>query len=154
MQGNASQLDFENAVRQEGVSPETINKLPLVVVVVRVTRPRWLYSSRCETPAAPPAAYDARINGGLKSGDEAVMDGVSMQEGTMSQGGMVAFYDFRMTPDMISEFRVMTSTLFPRIWRLDRRSDHRHHEIRDGTVPRGGIRVPPQQMAKRHAVRK
>ena len=27
-------------------------------------------------------------------GDEAVMDGVSMQEGTMSQSGMVSFFDF------------------------------------------------------------
>ena len=39
-------------------------------------------------------AFNARINGGLKMGDEAVMDGVSMQEGTMSQSGMVSFFDF------------------------------------------------------------
>ena len=49
----------------------------------------------------------------MATGDEAIMDGASMQEGFMSQSGMVSFFDFRMTPDMISEFRVMTSTYEP-----------------------------------------
>src|ERR1700730_11631124 len=31
VEADASQLNFENAVHQEGVSPETINELPLVV---------------------------------------------------------------------------------------------------------------------------
>ena len=46
-------------------------------------------------------------------GDEAVMDGVSMQEGTMSQSGMVSFFDFAQTPDMVNEVRVLTSSYEP-----------------------------------------
>ena len=58
-------------------------------------------------------AFNARINGGLKMGDEAVMDGVSMQEGTMSQSGIVSFFDFAQTPDMVQEVRLMTSSYEP-----------------------------------------
>ena len=58
--------------------------------------------------------FDARINGGLQSGDEASLDGVSMQQGFMSQGGMVSiFQDFPMSPDMVSEVKVLTSNYAP-----------------------------------------
>ncbi len=113
VQANASQLDFENAVHQEGVTPETINKLPLIVAGGPRNSAQFTVLLPGVTTAGGNNAYDARINGGLASGDEAIMDGVSMQEGTMSQSGMVAFADFRLTPDMISEFRVMTSTYEP-----------------------------------------
>ena len=59
-------------------------------------------------------AFDARINGGLQSGDEASVDGVSMQQGFMSQGGMVSILqDFPMSPDMVSEIKVLTSGYAP-----------------------------------------
>src|SRR4029079_15615569 len=50
----------------------------------------------------------------LQSGDEASLDGVSMQQGFMSQGGMVSiFQDFPMSPDMVSEVKVLTSNYAP-----------------------------------------
>jgi hypothetical protein len=113
VEADASQLNFENAVHQEGVSPEIINELPLVVSGGPRNSAQMAVLLPGVNTGTSSSAYDARINGGLKSGDEAVMDGVSMQEGTMSQSGMAAFYDFRMTPDMISEFRVMTSSYSP-----------------------------------------
>ena len=59
-------------------------------------------------------AFDARVNGGLQSGDEASVDGVSMQQGFMSQGGMVSILqDFPMSPDMVSEIKVLTSGYAP-----------------------------------------
>src|SRR4029450_11173587 len=59
-------------------------------------------------------AFDVRINGGLQSGDEASVDGVSMQQGHMSQGGMVSILqDFPFTPDMVSEVKVLTSNYAP-----------------------------------------
>ena len=59
-------------------------------------------------------AFDARVNGGLQSGDEASVDGVSMQQGFMSQGGMVSILkDFPMSPDMVSEVKVLTSGYAP-----------------------------------------
>jgi len=59
-------------------------------------------------------AFDARINGGVQSGDEATVDGVSMQQGFMSQSGMVSiFSDFPMSADMVSEVTVLTSNYAP-----------------------------------------
>jgi hypothetical protein len=59
-------------------------------------------------------AFDVRINGGLQSGDEAVLDGVSLQEGLMSQSGMVSIQtDFPTSPDMVGELSVLTSTYEP-----------------------------------------
>src|SRR5207302_3173209 len=59
--------------------------------------------------------FEARINGGMKMGDEAALDGVSMQEGLMSQSGMVALdNDYPMSPEAISEVSVLTSTYEPR----------------------------------------
>lgn len=110
VKADVSQLNFETAERQEGISPKVINELPLVVSGGPRNSAQIAVLLPGVTTGSSSNAYDARINGGLKSGDEAVMDGISMQEGTMSQSGMVAFNDFRMTPDMISEFRVMTST--------------------------------------------
>jgi len=55
-------------------------------------------SASCRVNTEPARRLSIRINGGLKMGDEALMDGVSMQEGTMSQGGMVSFFDFPLRP--------------------------------------------------------
>jgi hypothetical protein len=113
IEASASQLNFENATRAEGVTPETINELPLIVAGGPRNSAQFLVLLPGVTTAGGNSAYDARINGGMTTGDEAIMDGASMQEGFMSQSGMVSFYDFRMTPDMISEFRVLTSTYEP-----------------------------------------
>jgi hypothetical protein len=49
----------------------------------------------------------------MATGDEAIVDGASMQEGTLSQSGTVSFNDFRLSPDMVGEFQVKTSTYEP-----------------------------------------
>ena len=113
VQGNATQLNFDNAARTEGVESKTINELPLIVAGGPRNAAQFLVLLPGVTTAGGNSAFDARINGGMVTGDEAIMDGVSMQEGFMSQSGMVAFADFRMTPDMISEFQVKTSTYEP-----------------------------------------
>jgi len=56
-------------------------------------------------------AFQARINGGQESGDEALLDGATMQEEFMSQSGMVSIHqDFQMSPDMVQEVKVLTSS--------------------------------------------
>jgi hypothetical protein len=110
---NASPLNFDNATRQEGVAPETINDLPLIVSGSPRNAAQFAVLLPGVNTGGTNNAFDARINGGLQSGDEAIMDGVSMQQGTMSQTGMISFWDFRMTPDMISEFKVLTSNYEP-----------------------------------------
>lgn len=113
VQAEAAQLNFENASRNEGVTTETIVELPLVVAGGPRNSAQFTVLLPGVSTGGDNNAFDARINGGLQSGDEAIMDGVSMQEGSMAQSGMVAFADFRMTPDMVSEFRVLTSTYEP-----------------------------------------
>ena len=91
VEANASQLTFDNAVRQEGVSPETINQLPLLVAGQPRNAAQFITFLPGVNTGTSSEGFNARVNGGLRMGDEAVMDGVSMQEGTISQSGMVAF---------------------------------------------------------------
>jgi hypothetical protein len=111
---DVAQLQVDNGAKQEAVAPTVINQLPLLV---SAGTPRNAVQFISFLPGVntgtSPQAFNARINGGLKMGDEAVMDGVSMQEGAMSQGGMVSFFDFASTPDMVEEVRVLTSSYLP-----------------------------------------
>ncbi len=110
----AALLSTETGERQEGVTPETLKELPLIVS----GRPR---SSAAFVILAPGVStggnaspFKSRINGGLKMGDEAVYDGISMQQGFMNQNGMVSiFQDFQQTPDMVSELKLLTSNYEP-----------------------------------------
>jgi hypothetical protein len=100
--------------QEHGISPETLGQLPLLMD----SGPRSSASFAILMPGVSTggraSAFDARINGGLQSGDEATVDGVSMQQGFMSQGGMVSiFQDFPMSPDMVSEVKVLTSNYAP-----------------------------------------
>ena len=112
--GDASAINFENATVQGGFAPQTLNDLPIVVGGA----PRSSVSMAVLLPGVSTGssgnAFDARINGGLQSGDEAVLDGASMQQGFMSQSGMVSLQgDFQMSPDMVSEVKVVTSNYEP-----------------------------------------
>ena len=102
------------ATQEHGIAPETLNQLPLLMN----SGPRAAATFATLMPGVSTGggnnAFDARINGGLQSGDEASLDGVSMQQGFMSQGGMVSiFQDFPMSPDMVSEVKVLTSNYAP-----------------------------------------
>jgi len=111
---DVAQLNVDNGAKAEAVAPTVINQLPLLV---SAGTPRNAVQFITFLPGVntgtSPQAFNARINGGLKMGDEAVMDGVSMQEGTMSQSGMVSFFDFASTPDMVDEVKVLTSSYLP-----------------------------------------
>ncbi|HEX4948383.1 MAG TPA: carboxypeptidase regulatory-like domain-containing protein [Blastocatellia bacterium] len=112
--GDASAINFENATLQGGVAPDTLNNLPLVVSGA----PRSSMSLATLLPGVTTSssgeAFNARINGGLQMGDEAVMDGASMQQGYMNQSGMVSLQgDFQMSPDMVQEVKVVTSSYEP-----------------------------------------
>jgi hypothetical protein len=112
--GDQSLINFENATQQGGIAPETLNNLPLVVGGA----PRSSMSLATLLPGITTGsageAFNARINGGLQMGDEAVMDGASMQQGYMNQSGMVSLQgDFQMSPDMVQEVKVITSNYEP-----------------------------------------
>lgn len=114
VQGENTLIDYDNGTLQGGADPETIKDLPLVVegkprssAALAVLLPGISTGSSSE-------AFQARINGGQESGDEALLDGATMQEGFMSQSGMVSIHqDFQMSPDMVQEVKVLTSDYDP-----------------------------------------
>jgi len=108
--GDASLINYENPTLQGGVSPETLQDMPLSISGM----PRSSISLAIMLPGVTTAssgnAYEARINGGLATGDEALLDGATVTEGFMNQSGMVSLYeDFQMSPDMVSEVHVLTA---------------------------------------------
>jgi hypothetical protein len=111
---DAALLNYDNGAQQEGVPPQIVNQLPLLVAsgTLRNAVQFVTFLPGVNTGTSV-QAFNARINGGLRMGDEAVMDGVSMQEGTMSQSGMVSYLDLPSTPDMVNEVQVLTSSYEP-----------------------------------------
>ncbi len=108
--GDASLINYENQTLEGGVSPETLQQFPLTVsgaprssVAVAIMMPGV-------TTGGGGNAFNARINGGLVTGDEAVVDGATATEGYMNQSGMVSLQtDFGMSPDITSEVKVLTA---------------------------------------------
>src|ERR1700757_4892704 len=107
---DTSLLNYDDQTLQGGVSPETLQSFPLTVsgaprssVAVAIMMPGV-------TTAGSGNAFNARINGGIVTGDEALVDGATTIEGFMNQSGMVALQtDFGMSPDITSEVHVLTS---------------------------------------------
>jgi len=107
---DTSLLNYDNQTLEGGVSPETLQSFPLTVsgaprssVAVAIMMPGV-------TSAGGGNAFNARINGGIITGDEALVDGATTIEGFMNQSGMVALQtDFGMSPDITSEVKVLTA---------------------------------------------
>ena len=109
-----STLAYDSGAHEEGIAPDTLAQLPIQFN----TGPRAAASFVLLMPGVSSGgqanAFDARINGGMQSGDEAVLDGASMQQGFMSQSGMISiFQDFPFSPDMVSEIKVVSSSYEP-----------------------------------------
>ncbi|MGA2986568.1 MAG: TonB-dependent receptor [Terriglobia bacterium] len=113
---NASPLDFETAVQKGTITPETLNALPLVLngqtrtVVSFITVLPGVTSSGGDNRNG----FDARINGGMQETDEAILDGVSMIDGSDSQDGIgLAVTGHPVSPEAVSEFSEITSNYQP-----------------------------------------
>ena len=111
---NASPLNYENAQLVEGVTPESLRDLPLLLSGNIRSAAQFAVLMPGVNTGTGNGAYDARINGGQQSGDEATIDGVTMQDSMNSQSGMTeAYTDHPMSPDAISEISVLTSNYEP-----------------------------------------
>src|SRR2546421_9003093 len=108
-------VNYDIATEQGAIEPQTLKDLPIAIAngnqrssaQLAVLLPGVTTSSGGD-------AYNARINGGQQSGDEAILDGATLSEGYLNQSGMVAIHtDFPVSPDMISEVKVVTSTYEP-----------------------------------------
>ncbi|WP_263359046.1 carboxypeptidase regulatory-like domain-containing protein [Acidicapsa ligni] len=108
--GDASLINYDNPTIEGGVSPETLQDFPLVVSGA----PRSSVTVAILMPGVSTGgggnAYNARTNGGIVTGDEALVDGATASEGYMNQSGMVSLQtDFGMSPDITSEVKVLTA---------------------------------------------
>ncbi len=112
---NASPLNSSDATHKGEITPQILSQLPLAVSGNSRSATSFVILLPGVNTGAGGNPFEARINGGMKMGDEAVLDGVSMQEGLMSQSGMVALdNDYPMSPEAISEVSALTSTYEPR----------------------------------------
>jgi hypothetical protein len=107
---DASLINYDNGTLEGGIAPETLQDFPLTISGA----PRSSVTVAIFLPGVQTGgggnAYDTRINGGLVTGDEAIVDGATTMEGYMNQSGMVALEtDFGMSPDITSEVHVLTS---------------------------------------------
>ena len=112
-----SSILSSTSTQEHGISPKRYSSFPLLPERSR-TAANFVLSMPGVSTGGQSNAFDARINGGLQTGDEATLDGVSMQQGFMSQGGMISIQqDFPMSPDMVSEVKVLTSNYAPNMAR-------------------------------------
>ncbi len=111
---NASPLNTDTPELKGSITPEILKDLPLEVSGTVRTAANFAILMPGVNTGSGGNAFDARINGGLQSGDEAILDGVSLAEGLMSQSGMVSIQsDFPTSPDMVGELSVLTSNYEP-----------------------------------------
>ena len=105
-----SALNFTNATLGGGIAPETLQDFPLIISGAPRSSATVALMLPGVTTGASGNAYNAQTNGGLVSGDEALVDGATAMEGFMNQSGMVSLEtDFGMSPDITSEVTVLTA---------------------------------------------
>lgn len=111
---NASPLNFQNAVVEHGVSTQEIKSLPLEVSGAQRSAANFVTIMPGVNGGSGASAPYAQFNGGQEDSDEAVLDGVSMVEGLLSQSGTVAIAaDFPISPDAVGEISLLTSNYDP-----------------------------------------
>lgn len=106
--GEASQMNYVSPTLGDSIEPETLQDFPLTVSGAPRSSVTVADMMPGVTTGASGNAYNTRINGGLVSGDEALVDGATAMEGYMNQSGMVSLEtDFGMSPDITSEVTVL-----------------------------------------------
>ena len=107
---DTSLINFENPTIEGGVSPETLNNMPLSLSGAPRSSLNLVVLLPGISTGGTGNSYNARTNGGQVSGDEALLDGATMTEGYLNQSGMVSLgNDFPQSPDMVSEVKVLTA---------------------------------------------
>lgn len=111
---DAPPLQFDSVTQEFDISPQVEQKLP--VLVSGAPRNATTFAAVLPGVASNNGTSNVgqiTINGGVVQGQEAIVDGISMQEGALSQGGTISFGDFPMSPDIINEVKVLTLNYGP-----------------------------------------
>ncbi|HXE14552.1 MAG TPA: carboxypeptidase regulatory-like domain-containing protein [Bryobacteraceae bacterium] len=108
---NASPLNFENAEVKGTITKREITALPLQVAGGQRSAASFvILLPGVVTGNSPSSTATARFNGGQERSDEATLDGITMEEGLLSQSGMTAIQaDFPISPEAVGEISVLTS---------------------------------------------
>ena len=105
---DASPLNFENAELRNSIDPQVIEQVPLLVS--GSIRSAANFASLL--PGVVRGSGDvtgAHVNGGQSQTGIVVLDGISLYNSSGTQGLTGAVLDFPQSPDLISEFQVLTS---------------------------------------------
>jgi hypothetical protein len=109
---NASQLNFDSGVQKGTIQPTELEELPLILG----GQTRTAVSFARLLPGVTTGGdddklnFNTRINGGTNETDEALLDGVSIVDGSLGQNGIeLAVTGHPMSPDAIQEITLLTS---------------------------------------------
>lgn len=109
---NASPLNFESPEQKGTIAPDTISELPLILAGHTRTAVAFarLLPGVTTGGAEDHLNFNTRVNGGVNEGDEAVWDGISIVDGTLSQNGIeLAVTGHPMSPEAIQEVTLLTA---------------------------------------------
>jgi hypothetical protein len=109
---NASPLNFDSGVQKGSIQPGTIEQLPLILgghtrSAVAFAR---LLPGVTTGGDEDKLNFNTRINGGTNETDEALLDGVSIVDGSLGQNGIeLAVTGHPMSPESVQEITLLTS---------------------------------------------
>jgi hypothetical protein len=109
---NASQLNFESPVQKGSIQPGILEELPLILgghtrSAVAFAR---LLPGVTTGGDEDKLNFNTRINGGTNETDEALLDGVSIVDGSLGQNGIaLAVTGHPMSPEAIQEITLLTA---------------------------------------------
>jgi len=108
---NASPLNFENGEVKGTLTKAEITSLPLQVAGGQRSAAQFVtLMPGVNVGNAPNSSATARFSGGQERSDEATLDGITMEEGLLSQSGMTAIQaDFPISPEAVGEISLLTS---------------------------------------------
>jgi len=107
-----SPLNYETGEHKEGVSPDTIQDLPLLVSGAIRSSGNFVNLLPGVARGAGDTTTD-RINGSQEYAGAVVVDGASLINPSGGNGMWSAVYDFPQSPDNISELKALTSNYSP-----------------------------------------
>jgi carboxypeptidase family protein len=112
---NASALNYETAEQSAGISPDTVNELPLIITAGSGgLRSAASFITLLPGVTAPTGeVIDAHINGGPRYAGEFLINGVSGLNPSGGNGTYSAAFDFGQSPEMVSELKVITANYEP-----------------------------------------
>jgi hypothetical protein len=107
---NASPVNFESPEVKGTISKQEIEALPLQVAGGQRSAAQFVGLLPGVNTAGSSNSFQAKFNGGQLWSDEAVLDGITLEEGLLSQSGMVGIQnDFPISPEAVGEISVLTS---------------------------------------------